>query len=115
MFSITLLYHYSISKLRIQVWGMISGLILFRVETSYIPMLSVYGGNDGVLNKDRYDKCKEKNSKDFEEHIIAGANHAQFGDYGKQPRDYEASISAEDQQKRTAGIILDWLERKKNK
>lgn len=94
----------------------IDGLILIAayvncdLSDSNIPMLSVFGDTDGVLNKNRYDKCKAKNSKSFEEHIIAGANHAQFGDYGKQPRDYDASISPEDQQKQTAEIILNWLE-----
>lgn len=47
----------------------------------------------------------------FEEHIIPGANHAQYGDYGEQPRDNEAGISAEKQQTQTAQIILDWLNR----
>ena len=98
----------------------VDGLILIAAYTSRdlsdtdIPMLSVYGDNDGVLNKGRYEKSKNKNSRDFEEHILAGANHAQFGDYGKQPRDYDATISAEDQQRQTAEIILDWLERKEN-
>lgn len=76
-----------------------------------MPTLSIYGDTDGVLNRNLYEKRKEWNPGDFEEYIIPGANHAQFGDYGKQPRDNDAVISAEDQQARTAEIILDWLDR----
>lgn len=82
------------------------------MSESKLPMLSVYGEEDGVLNKEMYEKRKEWNPADFEEHIITGANHAQYGDYGKQPRDNDASISAESQQKQTADIILKWLKEK---
>ncbi len=95
----------------------IDGLILLAAYTnrdlsaSDIPVLSIYGDTDGVMNKDLYDKRLEWNPEDFEEHIITGANHAQYGDYGKQPRDNDASITAEEQQKETAELILDWLNR----
>ena len=35
--------------------------------------------------------------------------YSQYGDYGKQPRDNEALISADEQQAQTADIIFDWL------
>ena len=76
-----------------------------------MPVLSVFGDKDGVLNNRRYEKFKALSPADFEEHIIPGANHAQYGDYGKQPRDNDAKISAEEQQSQTAEIILDWLNR----
>lgn len=97
--------------------GKIDGLILLAAYTnrnlsaSGIPVLSIYGDTDGVMNKDLYNKRLEWNPEDFEEHIITGANHAQYGDYGKQPRDNDASITAEKQQKETAKLILDWLSR----
>lgn len=93
------------------------GLILVASYTNRdmsdaeLPVLSVFGDADGVMNKDLYDKRLSWYPDDFEEHIIPGANHAQFGDYGKQPRDNDAAISAEDQQSQTAEIILDWLRR----
>ena len=96
----------------------IDGLIMLAAYTnrdlskSDLPMLSIYGDTDGVMNKDLYNKRMEWNSKNFEEHIIAGANHAQYGDYGRQPRDNDALISAESQQKQTADIILEWLKEK---
>ena len=82
------------------------------MSESELPMLSIYGDTDGVMNKGLYTKRLVWNSKNFEEHIIAGANHAQYGDYGRQPRDNDALISAESQQKQTADIILEWLREK---
>lgn len=97
----------------------IDGLILAAsyvsrdISDTGLPVLSVLGDTDGVLNRSNYDKCKEKgwNPADFEEVILAGGNHAQFGDYGEQPRDNRALISAEEQQEQTAEVILDWLNR----
>ena len=95
----------------------VGGLILIAAYTGCdmhdadLPMLSLLGDADGVLNKALYDERLAWNPADFEEHVIPGANHAQFGDYGKQPRDNDAAISAEEQQARTAEIILDWLDR----
>lgn len=95
----------------------VDGLILIASYTNRdltgttLPVLSIYGDADGVLNKELYDKRLSWYPKNFEEHIIAGANHAQYGDYGEQPRDKEALISAEEQRRQTADIILNWLER----
>ena len=95
----------------------VDGLILIAayanrdMSDADLPVLAVFGDTDGVMNKNLYDKRLAWNPSDFEEHIIPGANHAGFGDYGKQPRDNDAKISAEEQQTRTAEIILDWLDR----
>ena len=96
---------------------MVDGLILVAayanrdISNAQLPVLAVFGDADGVMNKNLYDKRLAWNPADFEEHIIPGANHAQYGDYGKQPRDNDAKISAEEQQSHTAEIILDWLNR----
>lgn len=74
--------------------------------------VAVFGDTDGVMNKGRYGRDKALLPTDFEEHIIPGANHAQFGDYGKQPRDNDATISAEEQRSQAAEIILDWLNKR---
>ena len=95
----------------------VDGLILVAayanrdMSDADLPVLAVFGDTDGVMNKKLYDKRLAWNPADFEEHIIPGANHAQYGDYGKQPRDNDAYISAEEQQTKTAEIILDWLNR----
>ena len=94
----------------------VDGLILIAAYTNRdltettLPVLSIYGDADGVLNKDLYEKRLSWYPENFEEHIIAGANHAQYGDYGAQPRDKEALISAEEQRAQTVDIVLDWLE-----
>ena len=44
---------------------------------------------------------------DCEHHVIAGGNHAQFGSYGKQNGDGNASVSAEDQQRQTAELVTE--------
>ena len=96
---------------------MFDGLILVAayanrdMSDADLQVLAVFGDADGVMNKNLYDKRLAWNPADFEEHIIPGANHAQYGDYGKQPRDNDATISAEEQQAQTAAIILDWLNR----
>lgn len=76
-----------------------------------LPVLSIYGDKDGVLNKKRYEAFLSEAPAELEEHILPGGNHAQFGDYGFQPRDNEAAVSQEEQQAATANILLDWLER----
>lgn len=75
------------------------------------PVLSVYGDTDGVLNGKLYEKRLPWYPADFEEHIIPGANHAGFGDYGRQPRDNDAKITADEQQAQTAAIVSEWIEK----
>ena len=95
----------------------VDGLVLIAAYTNRdmseadLPVLAVFGDTDGVMNKGLYDERLAWNPTDFEEHIIPGANHAQYGDYGIQPRDNDATISAEEQQAQTAEIILNWLDR----
>ena len=97
----------------------VDGLILIAAYTNRdltettLSVLSIYGDADGVLNRELYEKRLAWYPESFEEHIIAGANHAQYGDYGVQPRDKEALISAEEQRAQTVDIVLDWLGRQK--
>jgi hypothetical protein len=42
--------------------------------------------------------------------IIEGGNHAQFGDYGPQPGDNQATISRADQQAQTVEAVVKFLE-----
>lgn len=93
------------------------GLILIAAYTSRdlscnaLPTLALLGDNDGVMNRERYAGSRAWYPAEFEEHTIEGANHAQFGDYGKQSGDHEAEITAEEQQARAAEIMLDRLGR----
>lgn len=70
-----------------------------------IPVLSVYGSNDMVLNKETYQKNHILLEGDLTEIEIPGGNHAQFADYGEQAGDGEATITGEEQQEITADAI----------
>ncbi|MCM3339667.1 alpha/beta hydrolase [Paenibacillus sp. MER TA 81-3] len=93
----------------------VQGLILLAsyansdISNSNIPVLSIYGSKDGVLNLERYMKNKKYLPEILTEHVIQGANHAQFGDYGNQKKDYAASISDDQQIRETVDVIVSWL------
>ena len=74
-----------------------------------IGVLSVYGSEDKVLNKDKYDECKANLPSSFQEEIIKGGCHAFFGMYGKQEGDGKPTISNERQIQITADIICDFV------
>lgn len=74
-----------------------------------IPVVSVYGSADGVLNMDEYEASKSKLPADLIEHVIQGGNHAQFGSYGLQEGDGEATIPAESQRAQAVQIVLEDL------
>lgn len=75
----------------------------------HIKLLSIYGSEDGVLNMQKYNESKSYWSENSKELVIVGGNHAQFGNYGKQNKDKEASISAENQQKQTIDSIIEFI------
>ena len=75
------------------------------LSESGLAVLSAYGSEDGVLNRESYAKNYGHLPADTQELVIAGGNHAQFGDYGAQAGDGTAQISAEEQQALTAEAI----------
>ncbi len=75
-----------------------------------ISSLSIYGSNDGVLNKNSYNKGKDLLPKTNYEFIIEGGNHAYFGNYGEQRKDGVASITRKHQQEITTNTILKFIE-----
>ena len=70
-----------------------------------VGLLSVYGTEDGVLNRKAYEKSKPLFPLHFTEIVIDGGNHSQFGSYHLQSNDGEASITASEQQAQTAFAI----------
>ena len=72
-----------------------------------LPVLSVYGTEDGVLNRSNYEK-NLANVPNLQEFVIEGGNHAQFGSYGEQRGDGEASIDPGMQWNETAEAILEF-------
>ena len=87
------------------------GLILlagYPTEKITKPVLSIYGSDDGKLNKKAYNEAKPLMSN-LTEVVIDGGNHAQFAYYGKQSGDSEAGISAQKQQSQTADEMLKFI------
>lgn len=76
-----------------------------------LKVLSVYGKNDGVMNRENYEKGKASLPKDFTELVIPGGNHANFGSYGAQKGDGTAAITPEEQRRITADAILEWIQK----
>ena len=74
-----------------------------------LPVLSVYGTKDGVLNREKYEE-NLANAPDLREVVIEGGNHAYFGSYGEQAGDGEAAIDPEMQWAKTAEAILQFPE-----
>lgn len=75
-----------------------------------IAVLSIYGTQDGVINRDKYNECLKNYPEYFSEIVIDGGCHAYFGDYGAQKGDGEPTISREQQILIAADAIAAMLE-----
>lgn len=68
------------------------GLILLAsysnkdLSNTNLKVLSIYGTNDEVLNKEKMEEYKENYPSHFEEYVLEGGCHAYFGDYGPQKK-----------------------------
>lgn len=76
---------------------------------SKIPIMKIYGSNDGVADERTIFKNKSKLPVSTKFVKIEGANHGQFGYYGFQLGDDSASISREKQQEETLKNILEFI------
>lgn len=88
-----------------------SGLILLAAYSTKdltqtpLRVLSVYGSEDGVMNRESYKKNWTNLPADTTEVILEGGCHAQFGSYGTQDGDGTPTISGEEQIRQTADAI----------
>ncbi|WP_034550562.1 alpha/beta hydrolase [Carnobacterium funditum] len=80
------------------------------LKNSLLPILSVTGSNDGVLNQKSYIDGKKFLPKNTLYLSIKDGNHAGFGSYGHQKGDNPATISNEEQQKQLSLILSSWLD-----
>jgi len=71
-----------------------------------LDILSVYGSEDQVMNRDKYEENKSNLPSDFTEVVIEGGCHAYFGMYGAQDGDGKPAISNEQQILLTAEQIF---------
>ncbi|MDV4150475.1 alpha/beta family hydrolase [Clostridium sp. AL.422] len=73
-----------------------------------LEVISIYGSEDGVADLEKIKNANlSKNSELFE---IKGGNHSQFGNYGHQEGDNNATISSNDQITETINITVRMLE-----
>ena len=75
-----------------------------------LSVLSVYGSEDGVMNREKYAEYKPNLPEGFTETVIEGGNHAYFGAYGEQEGDGTATVTPAEQLRQTAEAILTLLE-----
>ena len=81
-----------------------------RLKDSGIKMLSIYGTEDGGLDDGaKIEQYKAYQPPDTQFVVIEGGNHGQFGDYGPQPGDNPAQISAESQWQQTTDATVQFL------
>lgn len=74
-----------------------------------LGVLSIFGSEDKVMNREKYDENKVNLPSDFTENIIDGGCHAYFGMYGEQEGDGTANISCEEQIEETAAAICGFV------
>ena len=74
-----------------------------------LRVLSVYGSEDGVMNRESYEKNRANLPADTTEFVLDGGCHAQFGSYGPQDGDGGPTISGEEQVRQTAEAITDFV------
>jgi hypothetical protein len=79
------------------------------LSDSKIPILKIYGSDDGVADEKTIFQNKSKLPVTTKFVKIEGANHAQFGDYGFQFGDNSARISRKLQQTATLKCIFDFI------
>ncbi len=95
-----------------------SGLILLGsystvdFSSSAIEVLSIFGSNDKVLNREKYEENKVNLPADFTEEVIDGGCHAYFGMYGEQKGDGKATITNNEQIEKTAEKIEEFIKNK---
>ncbi len=74
-----------------------------------IRALSVFGSEDKVMNREKYDEYKINLPEDFSEEVIDGGCHAYFGMYGEQDGDGIPTITNAEQIQEAAKIIDDFI------
>jgi len=76
---------------------------------SGLKVLSIYGSLD-MGGMQPFDASRALLPSDTTWVVIEGGNHAQFGDYGPQPGDNTATVSAADQQTLVVSATVDFLD-----
>ena len=99
--------------------SLIKGLILWSsypasgddFSTMNLAATTIHGTNDGLVSTSQIDDSLEMLPSDAIRVEITGGNHSQFGWYGDQPGDNEATISREVQQEQILNATIQLLEK----
>ena len=75
-----------------------------------LDVLSIYGSEDQVMNREKYNENIKNLPEDIEEVILDGGCHAYFGMYGEQDGDGTATMTAEEQIRMTGDVIGAFIE-----
>ena len=79
------------------------------LSASGLEVLSIYGSEDRVLDRENYEEYRGNLPGDFRELVIDGGCHAGFGLYGAQEGDGDPAITAEEQIAITAEAIAEMV------
>ena len=71
-----------------------------------IAVLSVFGSEDRVMNREKYKENKSNLPSNFTEYVIDGGCHAYFGMYGAQDGDGTPTVTNEEQIRLTVENIV---------
>lgn len=74
-----------------------------------IRYLSIYGSEDGILDRNEYEERRQYWPQDSQERVIDGGNHSYFADYGLQRLDHEALIDQKTQMEITHQQIAEFI------
>ena len=80
------------------------------LKVNNIPAVSIFGTRDGLATSDKLDASRALLLPDTKFVPIEGANHAQFGSYGPQAGDNEATISPEEQWNQAVAATVEFFE-----
>lgn len=93
----------------------VDGLVLWAsypsndsLKNSTVKVISIYGTQD-ISPPELFEDKAALLPDGSRSVVILGGNHAQFGDYGPQPGDHEATISSADQQKEVVEATVQFL------
>lgn len=87
---------------------MLAGYPTKDLHAANFSVLSIYGSKDG--NAKMLQKNPQYLPKDYTKQVIKGGNHAQFGNYGLQKGDGQATISRKAQQQATTQAVRQYLD-----
>lgn len=74
-----------------------------------LAVLSLYGSEDRVMNREKYDQYKKNLPRDLTEIEMWGGCHAYFGMYGEQDGDGIPTMDAKEQIRLTADYVLNFI------